>query len=80
MVVQARPGCLFDVIETLDRPKLAKEIAREIDRTGKKIDLLIQVNTGEEAQKSGVLPGHLDGFFKYCCERKTVDQQPPIPG
>ena len=67
---------LFDVIETLDRPKLAKEIAREIDRTGKKIDLLIQVNTGEEAQKSGVLPSNFDGFFKYCCE----DLNLPVKG
>lgn len=67
---------LFDVIETLDRPKLAKEISREIDRTGKKMGLLIQVNTGEEAQKSGVSPGNFDGFFKYCSE----DLNLPVKG
>ena len=67
---------LFDVIETLDRPKLAKENSREIDRTGKKMGLLIQVNTGEEAQKSGVSPGNFDGFFKYCSE----DLNLPVKG
>ena len=53
---------LFDVIETLDRPKLAQAIARERDRTKQCPKLLVQVNTGEEPQKGGVLLG--PGFMK----------------
>ena len=50
---------LFDVIETLDRPKLAKALAKAIGKTGRRPDILIQVNTGEEPQKAGVLPADL---------------------
>ncbi len=57
---------LFDVIETLDRPRLAAALAREIDRTGKRPDLLVQVNTGAEPQKAGVLPGDADAFIDSC--------------
>jgi pyridoxal phosphate enzyme (YggS family) len=48
---------LFDVIETLDRPKLADALAAAGARAGKAVRVLIQVNTGAEAQKAGVLPG-----------------------
>lgn len=47
---------LFDAIETLDRPKLAHALAAERDKTGRCPDLFVQVNTGEEPQKAGVLP------------------------
>ncbi len=47
---------LFDCIHSLDRPKLAHALASERDATGRCPDLFVQVNTGEEAQKSGVLP------------------------
>lgn len=57
---------LFDVIETVDRPKLAKTLAREIDASGLRPDCYLQVNTGEEAQKSGVTPGELDAFVCFC--------------
>ena len=50
---------LFDVIETLDRPKLARAIAKGQAKTGSKPRVLIQVNTGEEAQKAGVWPTDL---------------------
>lgn len=59
---------LFDVIETLDRPKLAREIARQSEAAGHAPDCLIQVNTGAEPQKAGVLPGESDGFIKACRE------------
>lgn len=49
----------FDVIETLDRPKLAHALAKAMDKTGKWPDVYIQVNTGAEAQKSGVSPADL---------------------
>ncbi|MEK0081846.1 YggS family pyridoxal phosphate-dependent enzyme [Benzoatithermus flavus] len=57
---------LFDVIQTLDRPKLARELAKEMTRQGKHPRLFVQVNTGEEPQKSGVAPGELDGFLSLC--------------
>lgn len=57
---------LFDVIETIDRPKLAKAIAAEMDRQARSLTLYIQVNTGEEPQKAGVSPGDLPAFFEQC--------------
>ena len=57
---------LFDVIQTLDRPKLAREIAKEMARQGRTPRLLVQVNTGEEPQKSGVTPGELSSFVALC--------------
>ena len=48
---------LFDVIHSVDRPKIAAALAEEMKRAGKRPRLLVQVNTGEEPQKAGVLPG-----------------------
>ncbi len=50
---------LFDVIQTIDRPKIAEAIAREVLRQSKPLALYVQVNTGREAQKAGVLPEEL---------------------
>ena len=55
-----------DAIETVDRDKLAQGIAAELAKSGKRIDLFIQVNTGEEAQKAGVLPAEADDFIRRC--------------
>ena len=55
---------LFDVIETLDRPKLARSLAKEMDKQGRRPACYIEVNTGEEPQKSGVLPGETDDFVR----------------
>lgn len=57
---------LFDVIETLDRPRLARSLAEEIAAHGKSPRLMVQVNTGEESQKSGVAPEEADGFIAAC--------------
>lgn len=57
---------LFDVIETLDRPKLARAIKKEIDRGAPTSQLFVQVNTGEEAQKGGVPPGELPALLELC--------------
>ena len=57
---------LFDVIQTLDRPKLAYAITKEMRRQGRQPRLLIQVNTGEEPQKSGIAPGELTAFVTLC--------------
>lgn len=51
---------LFDVIESLDRPKLVRSLAAEMDKQGRRPRCFIQVNTGEEPQKGGVLPGDLE--------------------
>jgi PLP dependent protein len=60
---------LFDVIESLDRPKLAEVLAEEIARSGRRPDLFIQINTGEEPQKAGVLPAEADAFIDDCLKR-----------
>ena len=64
---------LFDVIETVDRPKLTAALAEEIERTGKRPRLLVQVNTGEELQKAGVLPPETDEFVRACREHHGLD-------
>jgi pyridoxal phosphate enzyme (YggS family) len=58
-----------DVIESLDRPKLADAIARAADRAGRLPDLLVQVNIGDEPQKSGVPTAQADGFIVACQAR-----------
>jgi PLP dependent protein len=54
----------FDVIETLDRERLAHALADEIQKQGRSPRLYVQVNTGEEPQKAGVAPGEADAFLK----------------
>lgn len=56
----------FDCIETVDRPKLAAEIAREIARGSRRPKLYVQVNTGAEPQKAGILPQDADAFIACC--------------
>ncbi|MCY3828120.1 MAG: YggS family pyridoxal phosphate-dependent enzyme [Rhodospirillaceae bacterium] len=57
---------LFDAIETVDRPKLAAAIAREQARQDRRVDCFVQINTGEEPQKSGVAPGEAASFVRHC--------------
>ena len=57
---------LFQAIHSVDRPKLAKTIARLAQEEGHCPDLFIQVNTGEEEQKAGILPAEADDFIKDC--------------
>ncbi|SFG72814.1 YggS family pyridoxal phosphate-dependent enzyme [Methylobacterium gossipiicola] len=59
---------LFDVIHGLDRLSLAAALAKEIDRTGRAPKLLIQVNTGDESQKAGIAPSHVDALLSECRE------------
>lgn len=56
----------FDVIETVDREKLARVLAEEIQRAGKAPRLYVQVNTGEEPQKAGIAPREADAFIAAC--------------
>ncbi len=62
---------LFDAIHTVDRQKLAKKLADAVQKRGECPELFIQVNTGEEPQKAGVLPAEVDSFVKTC--RETYD-------
>ena len=57
---------LFDVIEVVDRPKLAKALGVEMTRQNRQLECYIQVNTGEEQQKSGIAPDDADDFIVYC--------------
>lgn len=59
---------LFNVIESLDRPKLAAALADEAQKQGRSPEVLIQVNTGEEPQKAGIAPRETDGFIKAARE------------
>jgi pyridoxal phosphate enzyme (YggS family) len=58
-----------DVIETVDRPRLAEALAREIERSGRDVPCYIEVNTGEEPQKAGVFPSAADAFIRDCRDR-----------
>jgi pyridoxal phosphate enzyme (YggS family) len=60
---------LFDAIHSLDRPSLAEALAREIARQGRTPTLFVELNTGAEPQKSGVLPEDTDAFIAACRER-----------
>lgn len=57
---------LFDVIETIDREKLARAVAKEMERQQRRPRLFIQVNTGEEPQKAGVVPSEAETFIALC--------------
>ena len=64
---------LFDVIETVDRPKLARMLAEEMARSGRRPRLFVQVNTGEESQKAGVAPGETEAFVALCRDTFGLD-------
>ena len=80
---------LFDAIHSVDRPSLAEALAREIAKQGRKPTLFIEVNTGAEPQKAGVLPEDTDAFVRACRERYGLDvaglmcippaDEPPAP-
>ncbi len=57
---------LFDVVQSVDRERLAATLAKEMARAGRRPDCYIQVNTGAEPQKAGVLPGDVDAFVAAC--------------
>ena len=64
----AEAVALFDVIHSIDREKIAAAVAAEMARQGRRLRLLVQVNTGAEPQKAGVLPGETDAFVARCRE------------
>lgn len=62
----AQAVALFDVIQTLDRPKLAEALAAEMQRQNRNPRLYLQVNMAAEPQKSGLLPEAVEGFLRQC--------------
>jgi len=70
----AEAVALFDVIETLDREKLARVLADEVQSQGRRPRLYVQVNTGEEPQKAGVIPREADAFI--AAARSTYGLEP----
>jgi len=67
---------LFDVIQTVDRPRLAAALAKEMAKQDKRLSCLVQVNTGAEPQKAGVMPEAADGFIAACRGEHGLD----VPG
>jgi pyridoxal phosphate enzyme (YggS family) len=80
---------VFDVIQTLDRPRLAEALKTEFVRTGRALPLFIQINTGEEPQKAGVVPADASHFIVHCRDELKLPvrglmcippaDQPPAP-
>lgn len=64
---------LFDCIETVDRPKLARILAKEMTAQSRMLPVFIQVNTGAEPQKAGILPEDADEFVRLCREDCGLD-------
>lgn len=64
---------LFDVIQSVDREKIALALAAEIGRTGRRPRLFVQINTGAEPQKAGVLPQDADAFLHACRARYGLE-------
>ena len=76
---------LFDVIESVDRPKLARSLADEMARAGRYPKILLQVNTGREPQKAGVDPEHADSLVTVCRQQYHLRVEglmciPPVEG
>ena len=64
---------LFDMIETIDRPRLADAVADAMAKANRRLRCLIQVNTGEEPQKAGVLPADLDALYRHATEQAGLE-------
>ena len=64
---------LFDAIHSIDREKIARAVAAEMTAQGKRLELFIQVNTGEEPQKAGILPKEAAAFAALCRDELKLD-------
>ena len=69
----AEAVALFDAIHSIDRPKIAKAIASEMAKQGRSLELFVQVNTGEEPQKAGVMPAETAAFVAQCQDEFGLD-------
>ena len=66
---------LFDAIHSIDREKIARAVAEEMQRQGKRLSLFIQVNTGAEPQKAGVLPREAPALVALCRDELKLDEE-----
>lgn len=64
---------LFDVIQTVDREKIARAIAKEMRKQGKTVRLYVEINTGMEPQKAGIAPDDCPSFLKMCREELGLE-------
>ena len=64
---------LFDCIHTIDRPKIARAVAAECAKQGRRLDLFVQVNTGEEPQKAGIAPRETAAFVTMCRDELQLE-------
>jgi len=64
---------LFDVIQSVDRPRIARALAREMESAGRRLPVFIQVNTGAEPQKAGIAPEQLAGFLETCRQELNLN-------
>ena len=64
---------LFDVIQTIDRPRIAESLSRIMAEEGRNLSCYVQVNTGEEKQKAGILPSEAEAFVKTCIEDYKIN-------
>jgi PLP dependent protein len=64
---------LFDYIHTIDRPKIAEAIAAEMARQSRRLQLFVQVNTGEEPQKAGIIPSETMAFVVMCRDQLKLE-------
>jgi pyridoxal phosphate enzyme (YggS family) len=80
---------LFDAFHAVDRPKIAEALAAEMDKQGKRLELFVQVNTGEEPQKAGVMPRETEALVRLCRDKlglaisglmciPPVDEEPAV--
>ncbi|MEQ1647352.1 MAG: YggS family pyridoxal phosphate-dependent enzyme [Hyphomicrobiaceae bacterium] len=69
----AEAVALFDVIQTVDRPKIARALAAEMMKQKRCLQLFVQVNTGEEAQKAGITPKMTVDFVRYCRDELKLE-------
>ncbi|MBJ26574.1 MAG: YggS family pyridoxal phosphate-dependent enzyme [Alphaproteobacteria bacterium] len=63
---------IFNTIHSLDRRKLAEVLAKEFDRTGNRLECFVQVNIGEESQKTGISPNQTNEFVKFCINEHKI--------
>mgnify|MGYP001331862827 FL=1 len=61
---------LFDTIQSVDREKIVNELAKHLDISSRTKNFYIQINIGEEPQKSGVMPSDFETFYQYCINKK----------
>lgn len=64
---------LFDAIHSIDRPKIARAIADEMAKQNRKLQLFVQVNTGEEPQKAGIMPREAASFVSFCRDELKLE-------